>query len=169
MINVIKLVGACLIASLITVMSFNPSNAQNISKREVVLLKESPKIDSLILRLISIPGEEKAVKDDSCFLLAIYKGNARSFVQGLPAFNKRTEILSPGKFQKDKTLGYFEIYGHLVFVYGDDFMNKFFERTKSKKTFVFRQSKSSEIIDVVRNYMSWAIFYRDEVFNYGMH
>ena len=154
---------------MITVAFLNLTNAQNISKREVVLLKESPKIDSLILKLINIPHNLKAAKNDSCFLLALYKGNVRSSVQALPAFSKRTEITSIGKFEKDKTLGYFEIYGHLVFVCGDDFMNNFFERTKSKKTFAFRQSGLNEMTAIFGNYMGWAIFYRDGEFNYGMH
>jgi len=165
----LKLTSKVLIALFIMVISLSLSKAQNISKREVVLLKESPNIDSLILSLINIPYNLTAAKNDSCFLLTVSKGNSRSSVQALPAFNKRTEITSIGRFEKDKTLGYFEIYGYLVFVCGDDFMNEFFERTKTKRTFVFRQSNLNEMTAIFGNYMGWAIFYRDGEFNYGVH
>jgi len=144
--------------------------AQDTVKRNVPLLKESIKIDSLILSVINIPDYLKAPKNDSCIVLSLSKNDVEKYIYGAHALNHREIIFDlGGNLIHNKSVGYFEFKGYLIFVYGDAFKNDFFSYTEKKRTFAFVKPKPDDIFPLIRGYMSWAVIYRDGGFNYGVH
>ncbi|HEY2582917.1 MAG TPA: hypothetical protein VGI43_13975 [Mucilaginibacter sp.] len=145
-----------------SVALINICQAQSTFKKSVPLLKESIKIDSLITTTIANLENPKPLENDSCFLLILDK---RGFDEGMilcvHTLNHKETILR-GDLRNNKGLGYFELKGYLVFVYGDTFMNEFFTNTKSKKEFAF--SKTTDL-----GGCGWAVFYREGTFNIGVH
>jgi len=153
---------------IITVVS-SSCLAQGSFKRTVSLVKESAKIDSLLSAIINIPKYLKAPKDDSCIVLCLGKSDPERYVYGLHAINHREIIFDIGNLKNKKRLGYFNHKGYLIFVYGDAFMNEFFIYTNLTKEFIFVKPKAEETLSLMRNFMSWAVIYRDGELNYGVH
>jgi hypothetical protein len=72
-------------------------------------------------------------------------------------------------FEKYKSLGYFQFNGCLVFIYGKPIVNELFQRTESKKEFHFVKITGTELMYMLQNYISWAVFYSNGELSYGMH
>lgn len=154
----------------IIVISLNICQAQDTVRRNVPLLKESIKIDSLILCVIDINKSIKVSENDSCMLLGLFKNNNDAgFIRGIHALNHEHVIFDFEKFRNNHGLGYFEFNGYLIFVYGNEFMSQFFTDTKSKKEFTFVKSKVQDEISVMRNFTNWVVFYKNGEFGCGVH
>ncbi len=150
------------------VFASNICRAQ-VTMKSIPLLKESAKIDSLISSVIA-PENLKGLKNGSCILLALNKTKYDAgFVQGIHAIIHKGIVYDYANFNHQKKLGYFEFRGYLIFVYGDSVMNKFFSYTKSRKQFTFIKPTPKQEIFTIHNFMSWALFYREGEFNYGVH
>jgi len=159
----------CLTVLIIIIITSSTCLAQDSFKKTVPLVKESAKIDSLLSAIINIPKYLKAPKDDSCIALCLGKNDLEKYVYGLHAINHREIIFDIGNLKSKKRLGYFNLKGYLIFVYGDAFMNEFFIFTNLTKEFIFVKPKAEETLSLMRNFMSWAVFYRDGELNYGVH
>ena len=144
--------------------------AQNTLKRGVPLLRESPKIDSLIKSVINIPANSKSLEDDSCILLGLFKNkNDAGFIGRLYKLNHKQILLDFSNFGKNRNHGYFEFNGYLIFVYGNDFMKEFFTNTQSKKEFTFINPTTQQLISQMRNSVGSFLFYKDGEFYSGVH
>jgi len=84
--------GKYLYSLVIIAITLNICQAQTSKTTFIPLLKESPKIDSLLLSIIN-SEYSKALKNDSCFLLdlSINKNDA-GFIQSIHAENKKSLI-----------------------------------------------------------------------------
>ena len=108
--------------------------------------------------------------DDSCIILSLSRNEFEKYIQGTHTLNQRQIIFDlGGNLNNNKNLGYFEFDGYLVFVYGDSFMKKFFVYTTSKRKFILIKPKVKDTLSFIRGFMSWAVFYRDGKFNYGVY
>lgn len=152
------------------VIALNICQAQDTIKSNIPLLIESSKIDSLISSVINVPEHLKAPKNDSCIVLSLSKNEVENFIYGAHALDHRSIIVDLGGNLKDKrSLGYFEFSGYLIFAYGDAFMSKFFTYTEAKKEFTFVKPETKNVLSLIKGYMSWAVFYREGRFYYGVH
>ena len=148
----------------------NNCQAQDTVTRSVTLFSESPKVDSLISSVIHDNStHSKPAKNDSCFLLELSKDNNLNFIQGIRASNKKNLVFDYVDFEKYKSLGYFQFNGYLVFIYGKPIVNELFQRTESKKEFHFVKIRGTELMYMLQNYISWAVFYENGELGYGMH
>jgi len=146
------------------------SNAQDTLKRNVSLLKESLKIDSLVGAVIKNLGEIKDPVNDSCFLLGLFKNiNDAGFLMGLHTVKQKNIIFDTSKLGSETSLGYFEFCGYLVFVYGDDFMSEFFASTTTKKKFTFIKPTKQEFVNELKYMYGWDVFYKEGAFFLGVH
>ena len=155
----------------ILILSIIPfiTKSQDTVKRDVTLLKESVKIDSLISSLIHISISVKSPKNDSCLLLHLTNNRDDCFVVGLPARNQKKLIFDlGGNLKNSNTLGYFEFNGYLIFVFCDSFIKKFVTYSKTKKKFVIVEPKVSDFLSLYTGFMSWAIIYSNKKFVYGL-
>jgi hypothetical protein len=154
----------------IVIISLNICQAQDTLKKDVRLLKESIKIDSLISSFINANETIKIRENDSCVLLMLQENNDDAGeIQGIRASNHKSIIFGFANFENSKSIGYFEFSGYLVFVYGDSFMNRFFTYTKSKKEFVFIKPTIYDNIFIVQHFLSWTLFYDHGKFREGVH
>jgi hypothetical protein len=156
----------CFTTLLFIITAFYFCRAQDTVKMDIPLLLESAKIDSLMSQVIKSPQNLKAIKNDSCLLLSLNKNETFSFIHGVHAINSRETVFSIGNFENQKNAGYFEIAGYLVFVYGDESMNKFFANTHQNKEFTFIKPDAQQNIFVILNYLSLGISYNNGVFSY---
>jgi|SRR6185437_6658766 len=151
-------------------IALNTCSAQDTVTKNLRLLKESVKIDSLISSVIMAPSHLEASKNDSCFLLGLFKSDDDAgFIAGLHVFNHKKTIIGYANFYDRDGLGYFEFRGYLVFVYGDSFKDEFFKRTKLTREFTFITPTANDEIFLDEHYRSWAVFYDNDRFGYGVH
>jgi hypothetical protein len=140
--------------------------AQDTVRVEIPQLLESGKVDSLILAVIKSPENLKVAKNDSCLLLSLNKMQMYSYIHGIHALSNKETIFSTGNFENQTNIGYFEAGGYLVFVYGDDTMNKLFANTHQTKEFTFIHPTTQQNIFVILNYLNLALSYDQGVFKF---
>jgi hypothetical protein len=140
---------------------------QTVIKKVIPLLKESTQVDSLLVSVFNMPQNMRAPANDSCILLIFDRHNFGAIV-GLKAVMQRRLIYSQA--YTEKSIGYFEFEGYLIFAYGDESMRRFFTNTNSNKEFNFVKPGTSEMLAMFNSYMSWALFIHDDgELNYGVH
>jgi len=145
-------------------------HAQDTTKRNISLLKESSKIDSLINSIISFSEGPKSSKKDSCFVLSLFKTKSDAgFISNVHISNHKQVISDFRPFWKNINCGYFELNGYLIFIYGDSFMKEFFSNTQTKKEFTFIKPTTQEAVLQLNELMSWAVFYKNNTFSWGVH
>jgi hypothetical protein len=155
-------------AILLSLLTISICQAQRVVKKSVALLKESPKIDSLMKLILAIP--EKAAENDSCLLIRLDRNkNDAGSIEGIHTLNHNRVIFDLWNFKDQKDLGCFEFEGYLIFVYGNEFMNDFFTKTGSKKEFDFIKPSVEESVFMIRHFMGWTLFYKNGQFNYEVH
>jgi len=144
---------------------------QNTYIKNISLVKESPAIDSLLNRLIANLENLKRVECDSCLLLGLFKRKIDDgFVYNVHKSNDRQKAYySFPDFAPDKTLGYFNYNGYLVFVYGDASLKEYINYTDFKKPFIFKKPSTQESVSIITHNMPWILFYKNGVFSYGFH
>jgi hypothetical protein len=91
------------------------------------------------------------------------------FISGVHTSNHKEIIFDSRNFAINKNCGYFEFNGYLIFVYGDRFMKEFFNNTNSEKEFTFIKPTTQEAAFEMTHLMSWAVFYENGIFNFGVH
>ena len=143
------------------IATFSFCRAQDSLKMALPQLLESAKIDSLISAIIKSPENQKVAKNDSCLLLMLSKNETHSYLQGIKAVKNKETIFSAGHSQNQKNIGFFEYNGYVVFVYGDEILDRFFANTDQTKEFTFINPSTQQAIFILSNYLSLNLAYEN--------